>query len=109
MLDSAASPDEVAAIVRDYFALWSPEEIALLPERCRPPHVRDASDLEELHRCAVEAFRKSRATGEALALLRKLTGFVASACVRLAQLREAAANAGEARRPTRRAANGRDR
>jgi hypothetical protein len=37
----------------------------------------------------VEAFRRSRASGEELALLRKMTGFVASASVRLAQLREA--------------------
>ncbi len=110
MLDNAATPAEVVAIVRDYLAMWSPEEIALLPERARPPHVRDSTDVEELHRSAVEAFRKSRASGDALALLRKLTGFVASASVRLAQLHEATAAETEApRRLERRAANGRDR
>ena len=99
----------MVAVVRDYFALWSPEEFALLPEACRPPHLRDETDIENLHRCAVEAFRRSRATGDALALLRKLTGFVASASVRLAQLREAEAGVRSGAMPRdRRAANRRD-
>jgi len=88
-LDNAATPAEVVEIVRDYFVMWTPEEIALLPEACRPPHLRDETDVEGPHRCAVEAFRRSRASGDELALLRKLTGFVASASIRLAQLRQA--------------------
>lgn len=109
LLDSASTPHEVVSIVRDYFVMWSPEEIALLPEPCRPPHLRDETDIEQLHRCAVEAFRTSRATGEELALLRKLTGFVATASVRLAQLRESAgAMRAEATPPERRTAAGRD-
>jgi len=106
-LDNAATPAEVVEIVRDYFVMWTPEEIALLPEACRPPHVRDETDVEELHRCAVEAFRTSRASGDELALLRKLVGFVASASVRLAQLRQAESGkrAGAATPRDRRAAN----
>jgi hypothetical protein len=108
LLDRAATPTEVVSIVRDYFALWSPEEIAALPDTCRPPHLRDATDVEELHRCGVEAFRKSRASGEALALLRKLTGFVAVACVRLAQLRDGRTRPdADPMRPGRRKAGGR--
>lgn len=109
-IDNAASDGEVVAIVRDYFALWSPEEIALLPDECRPPHLRDASDVEELHRCAVEAFRSSRAIGDAQTLLQKLASLVGHACMRLAQLREANPPVAEAtKRPSRKAANGLDR
>jgi hypothetical protein len=109
-LDTAATPHEIVSIVRDYFAQWTPEEIALLPEACRPPHIRDSADVEELHRAAVDAFRDSRATGEALTLLRKLTGFVAAASVRLAKLgHPAAGGGGEAVTPPKRMAAGRDR
>lgn len=108
-LDNAATDGEVVSIVRDYFALWSPEEIALLPDECRPPHLRDAADVEQLHRCAVEAFRSSRATGDAQTLLQKLASLVGHACVRLAQLRDGRRPEQEATRPSRKAANGRDR
>lgn len=108
-LDNAASDGEIVSIVRDYFALWSPEEIGLLPDECRPPHVRDAADIEELHRCAVEAFRNSRATGDAQTLLQKHASLVGHACMRLAQLHGAQAKTAEATRPAQEAANGLDR
>lgn len=109
LLDNAQRPSEVVAIVRDYFARWSPEEIALLPVACRPPHIRDVSDVEELHRCAVEAYRSSRATGEALTLLQKLTGFVACATVRIAQVDTRAPGGGatDCVRPPKKVAAGR--
>jgi len=108
-LDNARTSSEVVTLVRDYFAPWSPDEIALLPEACRPPHIRDAVDVEELHRAAVEAYRASRATGEALALLQKLTAFVAYATVRLANIEGRNAGMGEAIKPPKRTAAGRDR
>ena len=107
-LDDAATSQEIVSVVRDYFAQWTPEEIALLPESCRPPHIRDSADVEDLHRAAVAAFRDSRATGDALTLLQKLTGFVAAASVRLAKLGHGAGN-GETVKPPKRMAAGRDR
>lgn len=86
-VENAQSQSEVIAVARDYFAMWSPEEIGILPPAIRPPHLRDATDLEELNRRAVEAFRDTRATGEELKLMQRLTGFVGRSCVRLAQLR----------------------
>jgi hypothetical protein len=109
LLDSATSTGEVVSIVRDYLALWTPEEIGLLPGPCRPPHLRDASDVEELHRCVVEAFRNSRVTGEALALLQKLTAFVTQATARLAQLHDGELGGHDASRPAKKMAGGRDR
>lgn len=87
-VESSQSEGEVVSIARDYFAMWSPGEIGILPPAIRPPHIRDATDLEELNRRAVEAFRETRATGEELELLQRLTGFVGRSCVRIAQLRD---------------------
>jgi hypothetical protein len=87
-LDDARSAAEVVSITRDYFAMWTPQEIARLPDPCRPPHLRDATDIEELHRATVDAYRASRATGDELTLLQKLTSVIVRASMRLAQLRD---------------------
>lgn len=94
-LDKATSVAEVVAITRDFFALWSPEEIVQLPASCRPARFRDAADVEDLHRRAVEEFRSTRATGSELVLLKKLAGFMGRACMRIAQLNSEAADADE--------------
>lgn len=98
-MEGSRSESEVVAIARDYFAMWTPEEIGILPPAIRPPHIRDATDLEELNRRAVEVFRETRATGEELNLLQRLTGFVGRSCVRIAQLRATAeTDSGDANR-----------
>lgn len=86
-LDAAQSVSEVVALTRDHFALWTPEEIALLPATCRPTRFRDAIDVEELHRCAVEEFRTTRASGDPLTQLQKLIAYIAKATVVIARLR----------------------
>lgn len=86
-LDEAESVADVVAVARDYLATWTPEEIALLPRSCRPAKVRDESDIEELHRNAVDAYRETRASGAPLTALQRLTSFVVRACVRIANLR----------------------
>lgn len=87
LLDSAASPGQIVYVVRDYFALWSPEEIALLPVECRPQHMRAPADVEDLHRRTLEAMRASDPPAEVLAVLGKVTAIVAAASVRLALMR----------------------
>ena len=94
-LEQATSVAEIIAVTRDFFALWSPEEIGQLPPSCQPARFRDATDLEDLHRCAVEEFRNTRSTGSELVLLKKLAGFMGRACMRIAQLDSDAANAAE--------------
>ena len=98
-IQAAASIGEVVAIVRDYIALWSPEEIALLPVDVRPGHVRDASDVTELHERLVEEYRGTRADGEALALLQRLTGFLVRASLRMAELARTGEGGGEVAPP----------
>ena len=53
----AASPTEhdVVLAVREYLAMWSPEELARLPAECRPGKITDAEDISDL------AYRLSRA------------------------------------------------
>jgi hypothetical protein len=97
-LENARTATAVVAIVRDYLALWSPEEIVLLPPDVRPGRLRDAADVADLHARLVEEYRKTRASGDALAALQRLTGFFARASVRIAQVGDAAPG-DEAERP----------
>ncbi len=41
----AAHEQDVVGLVRDHLARWTPEEIARLPQDCRPPRIRDAEDI----------------------------------------------------------------
>jgi hypothetical protein len=85
-LEQAADAAAVAAIARDYLALLTPAEIALLPDEARPARIRDADDVTETHERLVEAYRRTRASGAELALLQRLSGFFARASVRMADL-----------------------
>lgn len=89
-IDDAPTTADVVAVVRDYIAMWSPEEIAALPVPVRPGRVRDEADVADLHERLVEEYRTTRATGDALAALQRLTGFMARASVRIAELGGAA-------------------
>jgi len=94
-IENAHSAPDVVAIVRDYIALWSPEEIAALPAAVRPGRVRDEADIADLHDRLVEAYRTTRASGDALATLQRLTGFMARAAIRIAELGGASRDAEE--------------
>jgi hypothetical protein len=89
-MDNARDPAEVVTIVRDYIATWTPQEIAKLPVEVRPQRVRSAEDIDELHACAVDAYRTTRASGDELTALQVMTGMLVRASVRLAQLRTVA-------------------
>ena len=85
-IDSSATIGDVLFTVREYFATWTPEAMALLPPSCRPGRVRDAHDVEELHASVVDAYRMSRTTGEELQRLQEMTSFLVRASMRLAEL-----------------------
>ncbi len=86
LIDNATSTPEVVGVARDYIASWTPREIGLLPERCRPGKLRDAYDIELLHDCVIEEYRGSQATGEELSRLQELTSFVVQAMQRITDL-----------------------
>ena len=97
-IDDARNAAEVIAVARDYLATWTPQELALLPPRCRPGRFKTEADVEALHATLVDEYRDSVAQGEALSTLQRLTSFVVRASVRLAQLKEndeAAPDAGD--------------
>ena len=86
-IDAAKSPNEVVAVTRDYLATWTPDELGLMPEPCRPGRVKDAQDIEHLHVHLVEEYGRNRLGGEALVSLQRMTSFIVRASVRIAQLR----------------------
>ena len=103
-LDDATSAGDVVAIARDYLATWTPQELGRLPRACRPGRVRAPEDIEELHSCAVDAYRSTRASGDELTALQLLTSFLVRASVRLADLsgeQEAPIDASAANPPSR--------
>ena len=85
-IDSAKSTFEVVAVIRDYLASWTPDELALLPPSCRPGRVKDEQDIDALHVCLVEEYGRNRLKDEALSALQRLTSFIVRASVRIAQL-----------------------
>lgn len=106
-IEDARSPQQVAAIVRDYLAMWAPEELSLLPSACRPGHVRSAQDVDELHSRLVDEYHRDRARGAALSALQRLTNVIVHASVRIADLRGAGEEdpANESSSPTTRRAS----
>jgi hypothetical protein len=88
-VDNARTGLEVAAVARDYLASWGPQEISLLPEAIRPGRIRDEQDVELLHENVIEEYRATKATGEALDALQRITSFLVRAVIRIVELREA--------------------
>ena len=86
-IDDAADEAQLLAVIRHYFASWTPAELALLPQACRPGRIRTLDELDEMHALLVEEYRKSTAEGDALGALQRLTSFVVRSAVRAAQLR----------------------
>ena len=85
-IDRARSVAETLSVARDYVATLTPEELALLPAECRPGRIRDAKDIEDLHATLVDVYRASRATGEALDVLQRLTSLYVRLVIRLSEL-----------------------
>ena len=81
-LDQADRPEAVLAIARDYLAQVSPEEVAQLPEDCRPGRLVDADDV------ATYAFELARrqSSADAPEVLHKLAAFFSDASKRLSQI-----------------------
>ena len=88
LVDNARTGLEVAAVARDYLASWGPQEISLLPVAIRPGRIRDEQDVELLHENAIEEYRGTKATGDALDALQRMTSFLVRAVIRIAELRE---------------------
>jgi hypothetical protein len=93
-LDRTASLADVVRVCRDYLATWRPETLALLPPECRPGRLKSHEDIEALHACLVDEYRRTRLEGARLAALQRMTSFVVRASIRVAQLRASQENGG---------------
>ncbi|HUQ27334.1 MAG TPA: hypothetical protein VM051_02015 [Usitatibacter sp.] len=85
-LERANSVAQVLTVARDYFATWTPEQLALLSQNCRPKGLRGVEDMESLRARLVEEYRTSAVSGIELDLLQQMTSFVVRATIRLAEL-----------------------
>ncbi|HSJ98306.1 MAG TPA: hypothetical protein VLC53_14615 [Myxococcota bacterium] len=83
-LEGSRTVADVLSVVRDYLALWSPQEVSQLPPECRPGKIVDPDDVAEL---AVQLARATLDSApEAQAPLRKMCDFVTRASLRLSRL-----------------------
>jgi hypothetical protein len=83
-LQEAASEADVIMVAKDYVARFTPEEIELLPEPCRPGKFFEANDVTSYafalvrHDCGDDR--------EAAKLVHDLAAFFSNASTRLSQL-----------------------
>jgi hypothetical protein len=83
-LDAARRVDEVVAAARDYLATLAPQDLAALPDGCRPPaKIVDADDVSTY---AFDLVRFECEVHETRELVYKLARFFSHASMRLAQL-----------------------
>jgi hypothetical protein len=83
LLHSSRTIDDLLSIVRCYVDAWSPEDLARLPEDCRPVHMQYGDDV------AFHAFRLVRAQcagGDSNHALNQMAAFFAVASQRLSFL-----------------------
>lgn len=88
-LDQADRPEAVVAVARDYLAQIGPEEVAQLPEECRPIRLVDADDV------AAYAFQLARGlnTPDAPEVLHRLAAFFSNASMRASRILAASPSA----------------
>lgn len=80
-LNECLDEHDVVQTVRDYLARLEPEEIASLPEGCRPGRFVDAQDVSDF---ALQLARAQCDSGEPL--VDKMAAFMTNASLRLAQI-----------------------
>lgn len=85
-LQAATTEKEVVYAVRDYSAMLSRDEIARLPQSCRPPPIRDADDVSSWGLEALRAKLAICADTDHVALILNVEAFLSAALHRLAQI-----------------------
>jgi hypothetical protein len=83
-LSGARTEGEVVDVARDFIARFTPDEIAQLPDACKPGKIVDAEDISEL---ALTLMRHHCDDGEgATTPIHRLAAFFSNASVRVSQL-----------------------
>ena len=85
-LDAATSGHEVVAVARDFLASFSPYELVLLPDKCKPPH--KLYDGEEITTYAFDLVRHEceKERPEVADMVHKLAHFFSNASIRLSEI-----------------------
>lgn len=87
LIRTSIQEDEVLMLVRDHMALWAPEEIARLPEDCRPGRIRDADDISRWAFELATTHCAQTVSPEDEPFLDRMLEFVTQAAIRLAELK----------------------
>jgi hypothetical protein len=83
----APTEEDVIRLTREYVATLSPEQIAQLPDECRPGRIRDAEDIGQWAYEIACAHCSLRFSGEEDRLLASLLDFIGQASTRLAEVK----------------------
>lgn len=85
-LSKARSVDEILAVTRDYLSGWSRDDLAGLPDHCRPGRVKDRDDIELWADRLLNATHTEMLIIENESRLDRLTNHFLIASVRIRQL-----------------------
>jgi hypothetical protein len=96
-LKEASTPQDVVDAARDFLALRTSQEMALLPEECRPGEIRDEDDLT---RYALKLASSNPEPGSPEAgVVRRVGTFFTRAALKIVELREELPRQGEDQAP----------
>lgn len=82
-ISTAQSPDEVVALVREYFATRDPDHLALLPGECRPTSSFSPQDIAD---CAYRLAAYHSDDEDVSRLMQRIGSVLSRASIRLAEL-----------------------
>ncbi len=85
-VSASDSVDSVLRFAREFQASWTPEEIARLPEDCRPRVVKSAGDLDFWSARLSEAYLKQVQAANVETVLAQFVHFFLHAALRCRQL-----------------------
>jgi hypothetical protein len=88
-VDSAESSGEVLGIARDFLTSLTPDDLASVPDDCRPGPIRDQSDIDFWNLRLAEELRAIWGTNRDGHMVTELAQFFLHASVRLSRLGDA--------------------
>jgi hypothetical protein len=93
-LDQARSTYQVVLLAREYLAALSANDVARVPEQCRPPRILDEADLVRYSRRLTDEYWELRGTAADVGVLQELWSFFLRATIQITRLQEQGAARG---------------
>ncbi|HEX5129255.1 MAG TPA: hypothetical protein VFV90_05895 [Usitatibacter sp.] len=85
-IEDSASHMDLLSTARDFLDSWEPEELALIPERARPPRIKGVDDLTYWHQRLVDCYCATPLRDEEIRKVREMLRFFAFALQRAYEL-----------------------